>query len=37
MSGFALGIVLGPFVSALLLTIRWAGRTLLNRPHKEQR
>lgn len=27
-TGLALGVVLGPFVSALLLTIHWAGRTL---------
>lgn len=37
MSGFALGLVLGPFVSALLLAAQRAGRALLNRPHKEQR
>ncbi|WP_264484674.1 hypothetical protein [Streptomyces longhuiensis] len=29
-TGLALGLVLGPFASALLLTIRWAGRTLLH-------
>lgn len=36
MSGLALGVVLGPFASALLLTIRWAGRALHNRTSKEQ-